>query len=120
MYIDDEILVAEHQYGPFNNHFVVLVDALRPSRQIFRHVGTFSLVELVLMPSLHLAYDELTGIVRCLNSHFRTIIVRYRTFLDLRTEIVRYRTFLGRRRVVVASTILFNSELYKKIKIVET
>ena len=60
-----------------------------------------------LMPSLHLAYDELTAIVRRLNSHFRT-------------EIVRYRTFLGRRRVVVASTILFNSELYKKIKIVET
>ena len=47
------------------------------------------------MPSLHLAYDELTGIVR-------------------------YRTFFGRCRVVVASTILFNSELYKKFKIVET
>ena len=39
---------------------------------------------------------------------------------DLRMEIVRYRTFFGRRRVVVASTILFNSELYKKFKIVET
>ena len=59
------------------------------------------------MPSLHLVYDELTAIVRCLNSHFRT-------------EIVRYRTFFGRRRVVVASTILYNSELYKKFKIVET
>ena len=35
-------------------------------------------------------------------------------------EIVRYHTDFGRRRVVVASTILFNSELYKKIKIVET
>ena len=63
--------------------------------------------EALLMPSLILAYDELTAIVRCLNSHFRTISV-------LRTEIVRYRTFIGRRRVVVASTILFNSELYKK------
>ena len=59
------------------------------------------------MPSLHLAYDELTAIVRCLNFHFRAISVRYRTFF-------------GRRRVVVASTILFNSELYKKFKIVET
>ena len=39
---------------------------------------------------------------------------------DLRTEIVRYCTVFVRRRVVVASTILFNSELYKKIKIVET
>ena len=29
-----------------------------------------------LMPSLHLAYDELTAIVRCLNSHFRAISVR--------------------------------------------
>ena len=57
---------------------------------------------------LHLAYDQLTGIVRCLNSHFRTISVR-----------ISY-IFLGRRRVVVASTILFNSELYKKFKIVET
>ena len=28
------------------------------------------------MPSLHLAYDELTAIVRCLNSHFRAISVR--------------------------------------------
>ena len=51
------------------------------------------------MPSLHLAYDELTAIVRCLNSHFRTISYVF-----------------GRRRVVVASTILFNSELYKKKK----
>ena len=33
---------------------------------------------------------------------------------NLRTEIVRYYTVLGRHRVVVASTILFNSELYKK------
>ena len=32
----------------------------------------------------------------------------------LRTEAVRYRTVFGRRRVAVASTILFNSELYKK------
>ena len=59
------------------------------------------------MPSLHLAYDELTAIVRCLNFNFRAISVR--TSYD----IVR---FLG----VVASTILFNSELYKKFKIVET
>ena len=58
------------------------------------------------MPSLHLAYDELTAIVRCLSSHFRAISVR-RSY-----DIAR---FLGRRRVVVASTILFNSELYKKI-----
>ena len=29
-----------------------------------------------LMPSLHLVYDELTAIVRCLNSHFRAISVR--------------------------------------------
>ena len=28
------------------------------------------------MPSLHLAYDEFTAIVRCLNSHFRAISVR--------------------------------------------
>ena len=36
------------------------------------------------MPSLHLAYDELTAIVRCLNSHFRAISVR-RSY-----EIVRF------------------------------
>ena len=59
------------------------------------------------MPSLHLAYDELTAIVRCLNSHFRAISVR-------RSYDIRW--FL----VVVASTILFNSELYEKFKIVET
>ena len=29
-----------------------------------------------IMPSLHLAYDELTAIVRCLNSYFRAISVR--------------------------------------------
>ena len=59
------------------------------------------------MPCLHLAYDELRAIVRCLNSHFLS---------DLPTGAVRYCTFFGRLRVVVASTILFNSELYKKIK----
>ena len=30
----------------------------------------------LLMPSLHLVNDELTAIVRCLNSHFRAISVR--------------------------------------------
>ena len=34
----------------------------------------------------------------------------------LHLEAVRYRMVFGRRRVTVASTILFNSELYKKIK----
>ena len=59
------------------------------------------------MPSLHLAYDESTTTVRCLKSHFRAIYVRRSH------DIVR---FHGHRGVVVASTILFNSELYKKIK----
>ena len=30
----------------------------------------------MLMPSLHLVYDELPAIVQCLNSHFRAISVR--------------------------------------------
>ena len=50
------------------------------------------------MPSLHLACDELTISVR---SPY---------------DIVR---FFGRRRVAAASPILFNSELYQKIKIVK-
>ena len=57
------------------------------------------------MPSLHLAYDDLTVPVRCLNSHFRAVSVR-RPY-----DIVR---FHGRRRVALASSILYNSELYKK------
>ena len=36
----------------------------------------------------------------------------------LRTEAVRYRTDFGHHRVAVASTILFNSELYKRLKFV--
>ena len=56
-----------------------------------------------IMPSLHLVYDELTAIVRCINSHFRAISVR-RSY-----DIVR---FLGRSRVVVASTILFMLRLH--------
>ena len=62
------------------------------------------------MPSLHLAYDE----------HGDRTMPKFPFSYDLRTEIVRYRTFFGRRRVVVASTILFNPELYKIFKIVET
>ena len=81
--------------------------ALRPSQHFFSHVGTFSWVKQVLMPSLHLAYDELTAPVRCLNSHFREASVRRQY------DIVR---FHGRRRVAVASTILFNSALYKNRK----
>ena len=42
-----------------------------------------------IMPSLHLAYDELTAIVRCLNSHFRTISVR-RSY-----DIVRFLGVIG-------------------------
>ena len=33
----------------------------------------------IYMPSLQLAYDELTAIVRCLNSQFRAISVRRST-----------------------------------------
>ena len=43
----------------------------------------------VLMPSLHLAYDELTAIVRCLNSYFRAIAVR-RSY-----DIVRFSGVVG-------------------------
>ena len=64
----------------------------------------------VLMPSLRLACDELTAIIRCLNSHFRAVSV-WRPYV-----IVRYRTVFGCRRVAVTSTSLINSELYKKIK----
>ena len=42
-----------------------------------------------LMPSLHMAYDELTAIVRCLNSHFRTISVQ-RSY-----DIVRFLGVIG-------------------------
>ena len=56
------------------------------------------------MPSLHLAYDELTELVQCLNFHFRQASVQ-RPY-----NIVR---FHGRRRVAVASAILFNSAIYK-------
>ena len=59
------------------------------------------------MPSLHLAYDEPTTTVRCLKSHFRAI------YVQRSHDIVR---FHGHPGVVVASTILFNSELYKKNK----
>ena len=42
-----------------------------------------------IMPSLHLAYDELTAIVRCLNFHFRAISVR-RSY-----DIVRFLGLVG-------------------------
>ena len=46
----------------------------RVSRDVRANFDQFYLSQL--MPSLHLAYDELTAIARCLNSHFRTISVR--------------------------------------------
>ena len=64
---------------------------------------------MLIMPSLHLACDELTAIIRCLNSHFCAVSERRPC------DIVR---FFGRRMVAVASTILFNSEIYKNLKIV--
>ena len=48
-------------------------------------------------------YDQLTAIVRCLNSNFRAVSEGGRTIF-----VHVY------RRVAVASTIMFNSELYKK------
>ena len=57
------------------------------------------------MPSLHLANDELTDPVQCINSHFHVASVQ-RSY-----NIVRLH---GHRKVAVASKILFNSALYKK------
>ena len=56
------------------------------------------------MHNLHLACDELTGSVQCLNFHFPAASKR-RPY-----NIVR---FQGRFRVAVASMVLFNSE-YKR------
>ena len=40
---------------------------------------TFRIIYSYEMPSLHLACDELTAIVRCLNSHFRAVSYGGRT-----------------------------------------
>ena len=57
------------------------------------------------MPSFHLACDDLTAPIQCLNSRSGTVSVR-RTYDIERSHV--------RRMVAVASTILYNSELYKK------
>ena len=54
----------------------VYVSQLIRFARVCSHVDDFNTRNKCLMPSLHLAYDELTAIVRCLNSHFRTISVR--------------------------------------------